>query len=259
MKLFRAILFFLCAGTSAIRAELPSGWSTNYSATLAEAAAGQEPVLVFFTASWCGPCKFVTQITLTDPGVEASLAGTRHVAVDIDAQGALATKLGVTAVPTFVLLAASGEEVERATGFQPVGDFLTWLTNSVSQAKAAAIQLANFKKQLADVDELLASTNAAAARKAAAELGDLCAARDQTIVRAAVTRLQKLALREPQAVLDGLNDPRLATRIQVANALRVRLGETFEADPWSDEASRSAAIEKWRNRLAPDSDPAKAR
>jgi hypothetical protein len=50
--------------------------------------------------------------------------------------------------------------------------------------------------------------------------------------------------------LDGLIDPRLPTRIQVANVLRARLGDSFDVDPWSELVVRAVAIQKWRTRLA---------
>ena len=74
---------------------------------------------------------------------------------------------------------------------------------------------------------------------------------DPAVVQAAATRLQALAVRNPQIVLTGLQDPRLATRIQVANVLRAQLGETFDADAWSDEAARRTAVVTWSHRLPP--------
>jgi thioredoxin 1/putative thioredoxin len=59
------------------------------------------PVLVEFSAEWCGPCKTVA------PDVEAlrrELEGkARVVKVDIDRSPLIARELGVTSVPTFVV------------------------------------------------------------------------------------------------------------------------------------------------------------
>ena len=244
------LLFLLAAGGVAVRADVPAGWSTNYAAILALAGANQRPALAFFTASWCGPCKLMTSVTLADPAVTQALSNLNHVAVDIDAQSDLASQHGITAVPTFLLLSAEGNEVDRTTGYQPAGDFLAWLTNGVSAAKAAAIQQALSRQTLAEVDQLLAGNGTNSARLAAAKLLDLCAMRDDGVVQAAAARLKTLAGRDPAAVLDGLDDPRLAVRIQSANALRLAVGDAFDVDPWGDAAARRKGIESWRGKFA---------
>ena len=250
MKSFSTILFILALGAAAARAELPADWSTNYDATLAAAAAGQRPALVYFTASWCGPCKLMTRTTLADPAVAQALAGVEHVAVDIDEHPALASARGISAVPTFVMLSAGGDEADRATGFQDAGDFLQWLTNGISEAHAVTVRQALAKKELAAVDELLAAGGTNSTRLAAEKLFDLCALRDDGIVQAAAARLRNLAGRDPAALLDGLNDSRLAVRIQSANALRLVLGDSFDVDPWGESVVRRQAINTWRGELA---------
>jgi thioredoxin-like negative regulator of GroEL len=188
--------------------------------------------------------------TLSEASVQQALSHFACVAIDIDEQHDLASQHGIEAVPTFVLLSAAGDEVERTTGFQASGDFVPWLTNGLSSAREAALRQALARKALAAVDQLLASTNAETARQCARKLFDLCAERDEPMVRLAAERLTVLASRHPTALLDGLSDPRLAARIQAANALRVQLGEEFNVDPWGEPAARAEAIEKWRAQLA---------
>jgi thioredoxin-like negative regulator of GroEL len=255
MKSLSTILFVLALGATAARAELPADWGTNYDATLAAAAARERPALVYFTASWCGPCKLMAQTTLADPIVAQALAGVEHVAVDIDGHPALASARGISAVPTFVMLSSGGEEADRATGFQDAGDFLQWLTNGISAAHAVTVRQALAKKELAEVDELLAAGGTNSAHRAAEKLFDLCALRDDALVQAAAARLKNLAGRDPAALLDGLNDSRLAVRIQAANALRLAVGEAFDVDPWGEAIVRSLAINNWRGKLSgtPDS------
>jgi thioredoxin-like negative regulator of GroEL len=232
------------------RAEVPADWSTNYAAALSNAAADQKPALFFFTASWCGPCKMMTSQTLSDPAVRQTISNFVHAAIDIDEHPDMAARHSIQAVPTFILLSPAGDEVQRTTGFQAASDFLPWLTNGISGAKETMLRREIFQKKLAEVDQLLASTNAEALRQSAAKLFDLCAERDETLSRSATERLKTLAARQPAALLDGLMEPRLAVRIQAANALRVRLGEFFDADPWADAVNRAAAVQKWRERLA---------
>jgi thioredoxin-like negative regulator of GroEL len=247
MKRHRIFLLLACLiASDVVRAELPAGWNTNGTAILASER--REPVLVYFTASWCVPCKLMSRLILGDPLVEAALTNMDHVAIDIEENGKLAAKFGVSAVPTFVFLSAEGEEVDRFTGFRPADEFLQWLTNGVSKVKEDALQRQLLKTKLANADLLLAATNSPTP-ELAADLFDLCAARDQAFVQSGAQRLQTLAARNPALVLAGLTDTRLAVRIQAANAMRAQLGETFDIDPWDNAITREKACAHWRHRL----------
>lgn len=103
---------------------------------------------------------------------------------------------------------------------------------------------------MADIDRQLAATNSVEWAPVAATLFDLCAAHNQAVVAAAEKSLTTLAAQAPAAVLPGLNDARLVTRLKVANILHARLGEAFAVDPWSDEATRKQGVETWLKRIA---------
>jgi len=74
---------------------------------------GEKPVVVDFSATWCGPCKMLT------PRLESAVAGTEDAVdlaiVDIDDLGELAMEHDVSAVPT-VLGIKNGEVVDRFVG-----------------------------------------------------------------------------------------------------------------------------------------------
>ena len=249
MKMVPAILLLVLGFAPIARGEVPAGWSTNYTAVLSSPATAQKPALIFFTASWCGPCKMMARSTLSEPLVRETLSNFATVAVDIDGQRDLASQRGIDAVPTFVMLSASGDEVKRITGFQTAADFVPWLTNGLSDVKEAELRKTIARKTLADVDQLLASISADAPRQCATKLFDLCAGTDDAIIRQADERLTVLASRQPTSLLDGLSDRRLSVRIHAANALRARLGEGFNIDPWAGAGARAEAIQKWRERL----------
>lgn len=81
-----------------------------------EVLSASEPVLVDFSAVWCGPCKML------DPIVEQlaqEWAGKlKVVKLDIDLSPEIAMHYQVMGVPTLMLF-VNGESRERIVGFQP--------------------------------------------------------------------------------------------------------------------------------------------
>lgn len=74
------------------------------------------PVLVDFTAVWCGPCKMV------DPIVHQLAAEwdgkVKVVKCDADQNPNVLNKYGIMGIPTLMMF-KDGKMVERVTGFQP--------------------------------------------------------------------------------------------------------------------------------------------
>ena len=250
MKTFALITLLLLAAIGGAWAELPAGWSTDYTNSLEQARAQSQSLLIFFTASWCGPCRLMTRMTLANESVVQALANLKRVAIDIDAHRQLAEQRGVRAVPTFQLLSPAGDELASTTGYQEPAGFLAWLTNSAGQATAAAEGRQQQEQELAAADRLLRSGEPGSREKAVAGLLDLCAARPGSIQEAAGTRLATLATSRPALLLAGLSHPRLAVRIRSANLLHARLGDAFDIDPWENAAARQKDIDFWRKKLS---------
>ena len=94
-----------------------------------EVLEAQGPVLVDFSAVWCGPCKML------DPIVEELASEwtgkVKVVKLDVDHSPGVAMQYQVMGVPTLMLFVA-GESRERITGYQPKDRILSKLNPHIN-------------------------------------------------------------------------------------------------------------------------------
>ena len=89
----------------------------------AEVLGADQPVLVDFWATWCGPCRMLAPI-LEEVAEEAGARGLGVVGkVDVDEQPELAARYGVMSVPTLVLI-RDGEVAETLVGVRPKAELI---------------------------------------------------------------------------------------------------------------------------------------
>jgi thioredoxin-like negative regulator of GroEL len=88
-----------------------------------------KPILMFFTADWCGPCKSLKGSALSDAAVVAAVQS-KTVPVYVDCttdMPSIGQQLGVEGYPTLMLV-RDGKEVARLVGAVPTNEILAWLT-----------------------------------------------------------------------------------------------------------------------------------
>ena len=101
-------------------------------AVAADRAAGRKPTLLMFTADWCGPCQGFKARVLADDRVVARVHQSfAFQYVDLTKwQGQpadTATRYGVRAIPTLVLVTSKGKEIDRYAGPHDPTQFANWL------------------------------------------------------------------------------------------------------------------------------------
>jgi thioredoxin 2 len=102
----------------------------SYNDAAAAADTSGKPVLVFGTASWCGPCQSFKRSALVNSDVEQKImAGTEAVYLDVDNDGPTAQALKIRSLPTLVLV-KGGFEVARLEGQASSGEVLRFLSSN---------------------------------------------------------------------------------------------------------------------------------
>lgn len=135
----------------------PIPWRDNYLAGLNEAREGTRPVLLYFWADWCEPCRQMEATTFRDPELRAALDEYVPVKSEYFAESGLAKKLGVAMIPYMVVIDPNADRISSRLGYQAPEKLLPWLD---------AIRY-GYAQYLHDLD---AGSDFAACRRAAAYL-----------------------------------------------------------------------------------------
>lgn len=94
-------------------------WHRDIRQAVTEASRAKKPLLIEFSADWCGYCRRMQHTTFADEGVIRHVNGCFvPVAVDADENGALVQAVGVEGLPTTVIISPELKVVKRITGYQ---------------------------------------------------------------------------------------------------------------------------------------------
>jgi thiol:disulfide interchange protein DsbD len=123
---FIALSIWLATATAVPGSELP--FKEFSKEALRKTVAAKRPAVVDFTADWCVPCRELKLFTFGDPRVLIRKRGFDAFVVDLtnvdDKKLAYKKEYGVFGVPTVLLIAPDGHEVDRFTGFISADEFL---------------------------------------------------------------------------------------------------------------------------------------
>jgi thioredoxin 1 len=103
-------------------------WRSDLAKALAEGRAANKPVLLYFTAEWCGPCQYMRRNVFTDDGVARAMEAYVPVRVDHDARQDLIFQYQVEGMPWFGVLDQEGRPVRILNrGVETPQEMIAWL------------------------------------------------------------------------------------------------------------------------------------
>ncbi len=104
-------------------------WRTNFGTAQQEATAARKPMLVYFTADWCGPCQEMKRTVWTDADVDKAMGGYVPVKIDVDADEETAYKFGVNGIPRVQIVYPNGAKGPAQVGLFTADEMVHWLKN----------------------------------------------------------------------------------------------------------------------------------
>ena len=108
----------------------------------ADAPVDDKPVLLYFTATWCGPCKDVKRAIYSRQDAADRLADmVTPVKVDVSdptSPQPLAVQYQVHSIPTFILVEHDGTVLSRAAGSMGRDAFFDWLARGLARRSATS-------------------------------------------------------------------------------------------------------------------------
>ena len=93
-------------------------------AKFSELINSDKPVLIDFSAEWCGPCKMMAPILKEVAGAVGDKA--RILKIDVDRNQDIARKYGIVSVPTLMIF-KNGEVVFRQSGVMQAAQIIDTL------------------------------------------------------------------------------------------------------------------------------------
>jgi thiol-disulfide isomerase/thioredoxin len=131
-------------------------WRT-YAEGLEEALTSGKPIYVDLYATWCGPCKEMDRITFRDDTVRRLLTDSYiPVRIDIDTRqfdDTLKARWSLRAVPTSMIVSASGSILGRRVGYQPPASFAAWLSDSALIAYAGWMSFEDARRRSREIQK----------------------------------------------------------------------------------------------------------
>ncbi|MEM9294618.1 MAG: thioredoxin family protein [Planctomycetota bacterium] len=224
--------------------------------TLALAAEQAKPVVLYFTADWCGPCRRMQAEAFADPAVVRASKRFVWTKIDIDKNQPLAARFAVRGVPSFIFLDQHGRFLDQATGYRTRGDFLELLNSRPEDTDPNEAQTPQIESVRATLEQL-EPLRGEPWRETMRSLIDQLATAEHQGRSEAREALLAMGDRAHPVLLDAMSSDRLAVRAAAHDLILLSTPQPLAYDPFAPADQRAAQLAAWRTTLAaPTTQPA---
>ena len=205
----------------------------------------QGPVLVRFTAEWCGPCKQLAPL-LDKAVAEVGKGRVSHVAIDIDQNRLIAEQFRIQSVPT-VYAFLGGQPVDGFVGVKSERELKAFIEKLLTQAPQTDEEVS--------IDEMVAGAEAMLAAGETEQAAELFAA----LAREMPDRADVAAGYARALLALGEADGAAAALTPFADSKDQAIAQARAAIDLAKSAAPAGEVEALRQRIAADPDDHGAR
>ena len=199
------------------------------------------PVVVFFVASWCGPCKELTvalkdkfEAELLTPSASSIFRNWVFVKIDVDERKEAAERFEIRGIPAMRVLDLNERVLAKTEGYESYGSIVEWLENCRLTATPRVQRALQNSTALADVVQ---------------ELMVLLGDRNVENRERAIRRLSSDRKITQSSILALMQNGSLAQRLCALEILKKWGVEVSSFDPWKPETFHEVRIAALRNAI----------
>lgn len=141
-------LFLTLVAASLIFAQPSYGgdlWGADYKKAFEAARKNKKPVLLKFSATWCGTCTQMQKGPLADKGIQGSIQSMNAIALDVDKFKDLTKRYQVQGLPTLLFMTPSGVIFKRTELFVEKDKLSDVFASAQKQSDALEAKLSGLK------------------------------------------------------------------------------------------------------------------
>jgi len=253
-KIVTLLTILFCCGPLALAGQAPSApapgdktgvmWFHSYWDGMKAAKADKRPVLIKFSASWCGWCRKMDQEVLAQPPIAAELGKFVCINVDTEKDQGLALAYAVRSLPRILVVNTHDEIVGDWLGFRDADEFLP-LIQDIQQYTHTAMGTTPIPKNIpARSPTAQAQAQAELDPNALKEPSYLLGHKDPTLRRVAVEAWVAKGRQGLPTIVQLLGHDYLGVRISAWAVIRQLKITDIQFDPWAQRALRAQTVER---------------